>query len=327
MKQSNSSQTSKENNLNKYFDELKKESYDDTFSATEGWLHKITNLSTKKSERKFSIMKNYFSANKFKLAYTFLILAFIVGACNYPVTQEESVGDVLTWTVAKENTDAISQIENMDWFKKGECNFNEENGIVSYSIVIPKESHANTPDYERQLNAIPGILEINLHPLSETIQRPVYSALLNDLFKIDINATNMSNDELSKEIDTQLKNAGIENATVNFEKGSDNRRMVKIQIPEGKLIMDGGFDMTIKDGGNTTRLKEVRKTGSGDPDRFKGKTDVEIRNMIRQDLGNPNIKDDEIEIIREGEKVKVKVKVSKTVDGKQGQIETEDEIK
>ncbi len=328
MKQSNSSQTSKENSLNKYFDEIRKETYNDTFSATEGWLRKInTNLSTNKSERKFSYMKNYFSANKMKFAYIFLILAFVVAACNYPVTQEESAGDVLRWTVSNDNTDAISKIENLDWFKKGEYNVNEENGIVSYSVVIPKESHSNTPDYERQLNAIPGILEIKLSPLNETVRRPVYSALLNDLFKIDINATNMSDAELSNEINNQLKNAGIENATVDFEKGSDNHRMVKIQMPEGQLKTDGGFDMTIKDGDNVNRLKEVRRTGHEDADRFKGKSDEEIRDMIRKDLGNPNITDDQIEITRDGDQVQVQVKVSKVVNNGKEKLETEDEIK
>ena len=70
--------------------------------------------------------------------------------------------------------------------------------------------------------------------------------------------------------------------------------------------------MTIKDGKNITKLKEIRKTGSGDPDRFKGKTDDEIRKMIRDEIGNPGIKDDEIQIIREGDKVKVKVNAKKS---------------
>ena len=70
--------------------------------------------------------------------------------------------------------------------------------------------------------------------------------------------------------------------------------------------------MTIKDGENITKMKEIRKNGSGDPDRFKGKTDDEIRKMIKEDFGNPDIKDDEIEIIREGDKVIVKVNVNKS---------------
>lgn len=327
MKQSDSSQKSRESKLDIYFDELKSKNYDDTFPAAEAWLRTInTNLSNhkNKTERKFSYMniKKYFTANKFKLAYTFLILAFVVAACNYPVTQQESAGDVLKWTVSKDNTEAIKQIENFDWFKNGEYNVNDDNNYLSYSLVIPKENHENAAAYEKQLETI-GVTTVNLIPLNETVKRPVYSALLNDLFKIDINASNMSDTELSKEIDAQLKNAGIENATVDFEKNKDGHRMVKLNIPEQEIKKDGGFDMTIKDGDNVTKMKEVRKTGTGDPDRFNGKTDEEIKKMVKEDMQLPDLKNDQIEIIRKDGKVMIKIKKSDL----KSKIEIEDEIK
>ena len=316
MKQSGSSQRSKES---KYFDKLRNENYDNSFPVTEAWLRTANeNLSNKKKSEGNIIMnfKNYFTTHKARLAYAFLMLAFIVAACNYPVTQQESAGDVLQWSVIKDNTEAISKIEKEDWFKSGEYNINEENingkDVVSYNLVIPKENHAGVSGYKSRLEAINGVSDIKLIPLNETVKRPVYAALLNDLFKIDINASNMSDAELEKEITAQLKNAGIEAVTVDFKSDNEGRRIIKVGIPEGQIKKEGGFDMTIKDGENITKMKEIRKTGSGDPDRFKGKTDDEIRKMIKEDIGNPDIKDDEIEIIREGDKVKVKVNVKKS---------------
>lgn len=311
MKQSGSSQRSKES---KYFDELRKENYDNTFQVTENWLRTANEnlLIKKKSERNIIMkFKNYFSAHKFRLAYTFLILAFITAACNYPVTQEESAGDVLQWSVSKDNTDAISKIENLEMFKTCGYNVNVENingkEIVSYNLIIPKDGHTNVTDYKNQLQAINGVNDLKLIPLNETVKRPVYAAVLNDLFKIDINATNMSDAELEKEVTDQLKKAGIEVQTVNFTSDEDGHRIMKVVIPDNQLIKDGGFDLTVKDGNNITKMKEVRKTGPGDADRFKGKTDEEIRNMVREDINAPDLKDGQIEIIRKDGNVMVKV--------------------
>lgn len=316
MKQSESSQRSKES---KYFDDLRKENYDDTFQVTEVWLRTANEnlLNKKKSERNIIMkLKNYFSTHKFKLAYTFIILAFITAACNYPVTQEETAGDILKWSVSKDNTEAVKKIESMDWFKSGEYNVNYENiggkDIVSYNFVVPKEDHSSVSSYKSQLESIAGVNEVKLIPLNETVKRPVYAALLNDLFKIDINGTNMSDAELEKEITSQLKNAGIDIVTIDFRSDGEGRRILKVNIPEDQIKKDGGFDMTIKDGQSVTKLKELRNTNPGNPNRFKGKTDEEIRMMVREDIGNPEIKDDEIQIIREGDKVMVKVNVKKT---------------
>ncbi len=327
MKQSGSSQKSKES---KYFDALRNDNYDNTFQATGEWLRTANEslLNKKKSERNIIMkLKNYLSAHKLKLAYTLLMLAFVVAACNYPVSQEESAGDVLKWTLSKDNTEAVKKIESTDWFRSGEYNINEENVngkvIVSYNLVIPKEDHSKASLYKTQLESIPGVTEVNLIPLNETVKRPVYSALLNGLFKIDINATNMSDTELEKEITTQLKNAGIDVMTVNFIGDKDGHRVMKINIPEEQLKKDGGFDMTIKDGGNVTKLKEVRNTNPGNPERFRGKSDDEIRKIIREEIGNPEIKDDEIQIIREGDKVKVKVNMKRKDFNEKNEVETE----
>ena len=66
MKQSNSSQRSKvtDNPPENLFSELKNENYDNTFPVAENWLRGLSkNLSTKSTERKITIMKNYFAVN------------------------------------------------------------------------------------------------------------------------------------------------------------------------------------------------------------------------------------------------------------------------
>ena len=46
-------------------------------------------------------MKNFFALNKFKLVYSVLILAVVFAACNMPVTQNETLGNAITWKVSK----------------------------------------------------------------------------------------------------------------------------------------------------------------------------------------------------------------------------------
>lgn len=333
MKQSNLSPKPKENrkehDLVKYFDSIKSENYNETFSATEAWLRNVNTKSfTKKTEGTFTTMKKYFFNNKYKLAYTFLILAFVIAACNYPVTQNEAIGDVLSWSIDKENSEAISRVQAMDWIESGQLSISEKNAdgksVVSYSIVFPKINQNTISNYKKQLENIPGVSVTNSVSLNETVTRPVYSAALNEIFKIDINATNMSDEQLKQEMVSQLQKAGIENPQISFERSTEGHRMIKFQIPLENMKKDGGFDMFIQDGNNKSRIKEERRTGPG-RDRFKNKNDTEIRHMVKEDFKDQNLRDDQIEIIRDGDKVRIKVK--KFNKGEEGKLEIEDEIK
>jgi hypothetical protein len=159
------------------------------------------------------------------------------------------------------------------------------------------------------------------------VTRPVYSAALNEIFKIDINATNKSDDELRQEITEQLKKAGIDNMQIEFERDTKGNRMMKFFRPLSSNPTNDGFDMTIKDGNNVNRLKEVRRTGEDHANRFKGKTDAEIKQIVKENFGVANLKDDQIVIIREGDKINVKVKVKNHKNNMNEETETEDEIR
>lgn len=315
MKQSDLSQKQTENKLGRYFEELKKENYEDTFHNTQTWLLNLdSQLSLKNNftERILIKMKNFLSLNKFRLAYTFIILAFVVAACNYPVSQEENLGDVISWTVNKNDAGAVEKIKQLDWLKSGTLSINEKNiggaDILEYSFVIPKDKHGKAAEMKNRLGTLQGINSVKLIPLNETVKRPLYSAALNSIFKIDINATNMSDEELQKEIITQLANNGITGVQIEFEKGKEGRRISKINIPETGIKEEGGFDMTINDGNNVERIKQVRKKDGNEEEKFKGKSDKEIKKMVMEDLKDKNITEDMIEVIRDGDKVMIKIK-------------------
>ncbi|MBK8980922.1 MAG: hypothetical protein IPM38_01045 [Ignavibacteria bacterium] len=313
---------SENDRLDHLFDKLKNEKTDDTFPGVEKWLR---NINSQKSfnhslnkERKFFNMRS----PKIKLAYAFLLLAIIVAACNYPVTQQETVADVIKWSVNKNNTEAIQKLQSLEWTKKaiiGVSKPEAANNNIEYKLVLLKDELGNAQKYMDQLKGISGVTDISLVPLNEKITRPVYSVALNEIFKVDINASNMSDQDLKTEIETQLAQNGIKDVQISFDRSSDGKRISKIEIPEGSLKDNSGFDITIKDGNNVQRTAEVRKfRKDGEADRYKNKTDDEIRKMVSEDMGDKNIRPEDIEITRKDGKIMINVK-------KQG-IESEDKI-
>jgi hypothetical protein len=300
--------------LEQYFSALRNTDYNGTQPEVEQWLYTSTNqLQTQRKERKLKKMKNYFLANKLRLAYPIIFLAILVGACSMPVTQTETLGHVISWTADKDNTSAVEQISKLGWIKNGNFNSNENvnNGKAEmlYTLTLTNSTDKQVEGYVKELQAIKGVNMIKAVPISNNVKRPLYSAALSKFFSIDINATGMSDEELQKEVARQLKEQGVE-MNVDIKTNSEGRREIRMQMPEGQINKEPkNFEMKIEDGNNVEKMKVVHKD-QNDMDRFKGKTDEEIRNMIRQDLENPGLRDDEIKITRENGDVKVKIEVS-----------------
>lgn len=52
--------------------------------------------------------------------------------------------------------------------------------------------------------------------------------LSHSFFRVDVDATHMSDAEVNAELDRQLKEAGIEAITVDFKKNAQGERMIEI---------------------------------------------------------------------------------------------------
>ncbi len=122
----------------------------------------------------------------------------------------------------------------------------------------------------------------------------------------------MSDDELKKEMESKLKEQGVD-MKFSVTTSPDGRREIKVQN-DGKIDANKepqSFEMNIEDNNGKEKIKMITK--KADPKRFEGKTDKEIRDMVREDMGNKELKDNEIIITRDGGKVQVKVEVDKDV--------------
>src|SRR4030095_16090419 len=121
MKQSDSLQKSEQKNSSEpehYFNAVKSQVFSSKREDLYNWLYKANiKIKNKTEERKLHKMKYFITANKLKIVYTVIAFIIAAAACNMPVTQSENVGNMITWSVDKNNTDAISKIDVLPWLK------------------------------------------------------------------------------------------------------------------------------------------------------------------------------------------------------------------
>jgi len=325
MKQSNSSQRSelsgklnnKENkNLEHHLNQLKQENYDSTFPEVESWIYKTSvNLQNNynlinSNERLLHKMKNFFFGTKLRLVYTIIAFVVLIGACNMPVTQTETAGQMITLAVNKSDNDFASKMQNLPWIKTAQVTSNENvnNGVeqIVYRIVLPNATEEQVRAYSKELETIGNISTIKITPMDYDVKRPLYSAALHDFFSINIDATGMSDDELKTEIESKLKEQGVD-MKFQFKTGPDGRREIRME-QDGKIDVNNepkSFEMNIEDNNGREKIKLITK--KADPKQFEGKTDEQIREMVKKDFGYENIIDSDIIIERKDGKVQVKI--------------------
>ena len=332
MKHSNSSQRSEQNgklneiedkSLEHHFNQLKQENYDSTFPEIESWIYKRSlnlqsnqklTVKNQSNERILHKMKHFFFGTKLRLVYTIIAFAVLIGACNMPVTQTESAGQMITFTIPKENDDFVSKMNELPWIKNAQITSNENtnNGEAQllYRIVLANTTKEQVKAYANELEALGDIVTIKITGMDYDVKRPLYSAALHDILSIDIDATGKSDEELKNEIESKLREQGVD-MKFKFTTGPDGRRDITVEHDQ---LLDANkepksFEMNIEDDNGKEKIKLL--TQKADPKRFEGKTDSEIREIVKKDIGNPELKDSDIIIDRTDKEVKVKVNFDK----------------
>lgn len=291
-----------------HFNELKAEDHSGTFPEVEDWLYKANiNIINQKNERKLRKMKNYLFAHKLRLVYTVIAFVVLIGACNMPVTHTESAGQMITLVTPADNTGFREKMNALPWMKSAQVTSNEstDGGVsqILYTIILPNTTEEQVKAYSKELEAIGGITTIRIKSLDYDLKRPLYSAALDNFFSINIDATGMSDRELENEVQRQLKEQGVE-MKVQFTTGTDGRRDIRIENPESEKNPKS-FELTIDENNGNEKFKLFQK--KADPEKFRGKSDDQIRKMVKEELKNPDIKDEDIKITRTGDDVQIMV--------------------
>lgn len=308
--------TDKNKSLEHRFSEVKQEDYSSTFPEVENWLYKanISLANEKLKGRKLLRMKNFFFANKLRLVYTIIAFIAVVAACNMPVTQTESAGQVITLVVPKDNSGFEVKMNALPWMKDAQVtrneNVNEGKAQMLYRIVLPNTTEEQVRAYSRELESLGDVQTIRITPMNYDVKRPLYSAALNNFFSINIDATGMSDEELQRELESKLKEQGID-MKFKFSTGPGGRRDLTVENSGlDSLKEPKQFELNIEDDNGKEKVKLL--TQKADPNRFEGKTDAEIRDIVKKETGNSELTDEDIKITRENGKTKVQIEFNRT---------------
>ena len=206
--------------LDKYFSKIKEEKYDSSFIELENWLRNRETYPIP-TPNKFKIFKNFIFVNKMKFAY--LIVAFVITGItsNFTVSQNDTVGNVVTWKIDKQNKEAIEKIDKFDWLDKSQLVVSESkddnSDILVYKLIIPTENRQSINTYKSELAALNEIKSLEVIPISETVKIPLYAAAMNKVFNWNMNQKFVNAEEIRQSVFDQLRNAGIENEVDIYE--------------------------------------------------------------------------------------------------------------
>ena len=321
MKHSNSYQNSNQENekVNGYLNLIKSDDYRESYPAVANYLqNKILNTKTK--EKRNTFMEKFILSRKLKLALVVILLAVIGIACSMPVVQDDTLGYVVKWSAKKSNTEATDKINKLSWISKNQVSVlpdeilatnkdnNSRDELLNYSMVLQNTKEDVAKSYKSDLEKIPGVTNVQITPLTEKVKRSLFSTALNKIFQVEIDVSNMSDQEVEKNLREQFKTAGVQNIDLKVTRDEKGRRAITMKL--SKDSHEGGdYDIKVKDGDKMLRMKKSER--EEDAGNLMNKTDEEIRAQVRKDLDNPNIKDDEIEITRDKGNVNVNVNVKK----------------
>jgi hypothetical protein len=293
-----------------YFKTLKETDYTGSFQRTAAWMRQ-QQYETTVEVSWLSALRLFLFGSALRAAYTVVALAFLVGACNYPVEVNEPVATVLRWEVDAQDKPALAAIQKLSWIRNGQLMVNEKNingkTTLEYTCTLPAAGKEAMQTYQHNLEKIAGVRNLALLPVTQKTSQPLYAAALENILKIEMDATGISDADLKQSIETQLQQQGINDVVINVNRDANGLRMITTKLPQtpGK---DYGFDLTLKDGNQHTRIKEQVKFK---PDRvlpnFKTMTDEEIKAFIIKDHPDIPLSPEDINLTREGEDILISV--------------------
>jgi hypothetical protein len=296
--------------MEKHIIRLVERKYDDSFSKTSAWLNESNNLLQKrKNQRRLIKMKEYILRHKIQFA-TIILLALLIAACNMPVTQNDTLGYVLSWTTPNSSSVSVSEnLNKLTWYKNSDVTMNiknvDGNEIAEYKLIVQALDDKIVMNYKNDLEKIKELTSIKIVPLNESVTRPVYSAALNSFFKIDINASKMNDEQVQAEIKRQLEEAGFNDMLVSYKKDESGKAKLEFKLKDG-MKMEGNKNIEVNVDNNNGNQVVKMKTMKSDVD-FSKMTDEEIRNHVREQNKDENLSDKDIKITRENGNVNVNV--------------------
>ncbi|MBM4157840.1 MAG: hypothetical protein FJ216_03560 [Ignavibacteria bacterium] len=226
-----------DNNVDKYLNQFKEKNYGDSFERMGYWLRSSGVFV--KSTRKKAFGSEAFrllSLNKAKaLSIVIFVLLFVLS--KYPVNKSQTLGYVMTFSTPQDMVIAANeQLEKMQWTENSSMVVEEvetdKGKEYQYKIIFKEPDENMILQKQKELSSIPEIKHVDYKPIKGEYQIPAYSAALNELFKININAQPLNEKQFESDIKKQLENAGISENMVEIHKLKKGNVPVMVDFPE-----------------------------------------------------------------------------------------------
>ena len=234
----------KSNNLdiNKYFEALKAEDYDESFDMVESWLRREQFFNSGKTGKtKAGKIRYYIFAHRTKLAYVVLLFFVTLIVANVKVTSKETLAGVVSWTVDKNNKEAIEKIDKSEWLDKSQLVVDAQTGddtnLIKYKIIVSDDSKLNLEQLKIKLDEIKDLKYVEITPITENVNVPIYAAALHSIFNSDIPNRFVNAEAVKQNVYEQLRFAGVDDDDFDVDYASEAPRSMKliIKIPQDSL--------------------------------------------------------------------------------------------
>jgi len=233
---------SNNSDINKYFDALKAEDYDESFDMVESWLRREQFFNSDKVKKtKAGKIRYYIFAHRAKLAYIVLLFFVTLIVANVKVTSKETLAGVVSWTVDKNNKVAIEKIDKSEWLDKNQLVVDAQAGgdtnLIKYKIIVPDDSKLNLEQLKIKLEEIKDLKYVEITPITENVNVPIYAAALHSIFNSDIPDKFVNTEDIKQNVYEQLKIAGVDDDDFDFDYASEAPRSMKLtlKIPQDSL--------------------------------------------------------------------------------------------
>ncbi|PSR53520.1 hypothetical protein AHMF7605_08270 [Adhaeribacter arboris] len=296
--------------LETYFKTLQEVDYTASFPQTAAWVRQ-RHYSKVAAIPWWLALRLFLFGSTFRVAYTVLFLVSLVGACNYPVEVNEPIGTVLRWEVNDPNEATVTAINQLPWLQEDQLVVKKmkQNGhpALEYTYTLPALKKEVVQNYQQNLAQISGVRNLAVLPITHQTSQPLYETALENLLRIEMDATHISDADLKKTVEAKFQEQGLTGIDINIIRDASGQRMITTKLPE-KPGRNYGFDLTLKDGQRHTRLKEQVKfrNDPASPD-FKTMTDEQIKAFIIRDHPNLPLAAEDIKITRNGDDILISI--------------------
>jgi hypothetical protein len=170
-------------NLPDAFDQIKKTKHDSSFESLNGWLDQNTSKPKK--------MKTFY-----KIAASFVLTAFVLIACSLPVQHEEEIGFMIKGISSNSEASLIENMKNaksefgkqvvmnfivIEGFSVSEGKGKEPRQEAEVILMLPNANVEEANAKMDRLNSIFNFDQMNLMPIEEEVEVPLYQAALSQV--------------------------------------------------------------------------------------------------------------------------------------------------